>query len=70
MKRFIRYHDLTPSSILAAFASRPTVEQRWRSLLTKLNDKHHFSGVSALFLPDVSNMKVKKVQVKNKGALR
>ena len=48
---------------------RPSVDARWRTLLDKLNQKYHFAGVAAMLVPDVSRMKVKKITVKDKGAL-
>jgi hypothetical protein len=39
-------------------------------LLSKLNDKYHFTGVASLMMPDVTKMKVKKIVVKDKESLQ
>jgi hypothetical protein len=72
MHKFVRYHRLNSSIFLTKVANmqRPSVDARWMSLLSKLNEKYHFTGVAAMMMPDVSRMKVKKITVKDKGALQ
>jgi hypothetical protein len=61
---------VTKVAKIANLEQRPSVDARWSSLLDKLNQKYQFAGVAALMMPDVSRMKVKKITVKDKGALQ
>ena len=73
MTKFMKYHKLSSSAFYIKVANiKPkntsTVDERWKTLLTKLNSKYKFSGISAV-LPDINRLKVKKIAVKDKGLL-
>lgn len=76
MMRFMKRHKLSSTAFYNKIQNisklkpkRPSVDERWKILVTQLNRKYHFKGINSMMMPDVNRMKIKKITVKDKGQL-
>lgn len=75
MTKFMKSKSLSSSAFYIKIANlkpqkaKTTVDERWKSLLTKLDRKYHIRGIAAI-MPDINRLKIKKITVKNKGQLQ